>query len=190
MRTCCGGQSILHSTSKHPRLSVAQLTRASVRSVDLGLPRKHAESVRRVTPAAVSAPDGLLAQKVDSTGTDSEAEETFAMLERAVSSFNAERPSRSAVSGRAVLESPEELASTPRHRAIVGSAMLLLAGIGTQGLAGIHGASEAASVFAAVATAYVLAGTDSLSGMKSCSLWPAAQQAKDCIARLAAHVCL
>ena len=155
MRTCCAGQSVFHGTSK-PHLSVARLSRLPIRLGDLNLQRKHAHSFRKLTPAAVSAPDGLLAQNVDSTCP--KADETFALLERAVSSSNAERPSKSGVSGRETLEPPEELASTSGHRAIVGSAMLLLAGIGAQGFAGIHGSLEGASVCAAVAVAYVLAG--------------------------------
>lgn len=156
MRTCCAGQSVFHGTRK-PRLSVARLPRANKRSGDSKLQHKHADSFRKVTSAAVSAPEGLLAQKVDST-SPKEADETFAFLERAVSSSNAERPSKSGVSGRETLESPEELASTSGHRAIVGSAVLLLAGIGVQGFAGIHGSLEGAIVCAAVAVAYVLAG--------------------------------
>lgn len=156
MRTCCAGQSVFHGTSK-PRLSIAPLTRASIRPGDPKPQRKHADSFRKVTPAAVSAPDSLLAQKVDSN-CPTEADERCALLERAVSSANAERPSKSGSSGRETLESPEELASTSGHRAIVGTAMLLLAGIGAQGFAGIHGAVEGACVCAAVAIAFVLAG--------------------------------
>lgn len=158
MRTCCAGQSVFHATCKSG-LSVARLTRASIRSGDSRPQRKHAESLRKVTLAAVSTPDCVLAQKVDSScPTEREAAETFALLERAVISSSAERPSKSGVSGRETLESPEELASTSGHRAIVGSAMLLLAGIGAQGIAGIHDSWEGAIVCAAVAVAYVLAG--------------------------------
>ena len=157
MRTCCAGQSVFHATSK-PRLSVAHLTRASIRSGDSRTQRKHADSYRKVAPAAVSAPDGVLAQKVNSSYPTEVEDETSALLERAVTSSSAERPSKSGVSGRETLESPEELASTSGHRAIVGSAMLLLAGIGAQGFAGIHDSLGGASVCAAIAVAYILAG--------------------------------
>lgn len=79
------------------------------------------------------------------------------MLERVAVLSDAERPSTAVSTGRVTLESPEELASTSEHRVLVGSAMLLLAGIGAQGLAGIHNSLEGACVCAAVAAAYVLA---------------------------------
>ena len=157
MRTCCAGQSVLHGSSLHPRLSVAHITRASLKSTDSRPQRKHADSVRKVTPAAISAPGSQLTQQADNSCL-TEADEAFASLERAARLSTAERPSKSGVSGRETLESPEELASTSGHRAIVGSAMLLLASIGAQGLAGIHDSLTGASVCAAVAIAYVLAG--------------------------------
>lgn len=165
MRTFCGGQSVLHNSSKLPRLSVAQLARVPVSSVPSGPQRNHAKSVRRVAPAAVSAPD----VHVDANNnTDVKVEEACAMLERVVVSSDAERPSRSVLTGRETLESPEELASTSEHRALVGTAMLLLAGIGAQGVAGIHDSLGGACACAAVAVAYVLAGGYFLTGKAVC----------------------
>lgn len=158
MRTCCAGQNVFHGSSLHPRLSVAHITRASLKSTDSRTQRKHADTVRKVTPAAISAPGSQLTRQQADNSCPTEADEAFASLERAARLSTAERPSQSGVSGRETLESPEELASTSGHRAIVGSAMLLLASIGAQGLAGIHDSLTGASVCAAVAIAYVLAG--------------------------------
>ena len=154
MRTSCWNHSVSQRALTHPRRSAPHFTRASIRPVDAGSGYKHAAPSRKVAPAATSAPDRVLTEHADRS---SETEKAFALLERAVSSSDAEQP-RPASSKRATLESPEELASTSGHRTIVGSAMLLLGGIASQGLVGIHGSSEGACACAAIAAAYVLAG--------------------------------
>ncbi len=110
------------------------------------------------SPAAVSAPESVREETASSSASK---EAAFALLERAVSVSNAEQPSTASTassSKRETLESPEQLASTPEHRTLVGSAILLLAAIGAQGVLGIRSPHEAAEAFAAVIAAYVLAG--------------------------------
>ena len=176
MRSACWSHSAFQSAPTHPRCSAPQHTRAAIRAADVGSNHKHAALSRRVASAATSAPDRVLTEHAD---TCAETEKAFALIERAVSSSGAEQPGP-ASSKRATLESPEELASTSEHRTIVGSAILLLGGIGSQGLLGIHGSSQGACACAAIAAAYVLAGT-AFAGITPC-------KAKDAAILVMCHV--
>lgn len=155
MRTCSAGRTVFKSSYSCPRRTLPQLTHASLRLTESLQNRR--SSPRTTSPAALSAPESVLVERVSLSASSSEA--ALALLERAVSVTDAERPSASPASKRETLESPEELASTSGHRAIVGSAILLLAAIGSQGVAGIHSSFEAAGVLLAVSAAYILAGT-------------------------------
>ncbi len=156
MRSCFAGRTAFQHTHNFHRRAVVQVTLAVLK------PSKNTQSRRRATlnasPAVVSAPESVREETASSSASQ---EAAFALLERAVSVSDAEQPSTASTassSKRETLESPEQLASTPEHRAFVGSAILLLAAIGAQGVLGIHSPHEAAKVFAAVIAAYVLAG--------------------------------
>lgn len=61
-------------------------------------------------------------------------------------------------SGRQVLESPEELKSTLKHRLWVWGATALLSGIGAQGISELHSWQGMAAAGGAAFAAFVLAG--------------------------------
>ena len=156
MRSWFAGRTAVQHTHNFHRRAIVQATLAELK------PSKSTHSRRRATltasPAAVSAPESVREETASSSASK---EAAFALLERAVSVSNAEQPSTASTassSKRETLESPEQLASTPEHRTLVGSAILLLAAIGAQGVLGIHSPHEAAEAFAAVIAAYVLAG--------------------------------
>ncbi len=156
MRSCFAGRTALQHTYNFHRRAVVQATLAELK------PLKSTQCRRRATltasPAAVSAPESVLEETASSSAS---TEAAFALLERAVSVSDAEQPSTASIassSKRETLESPEQLASTSEHRTLVGSAILLLAAIGAQGVSGIHSPHEAAEAFAVVSAAYVLAG--------------------------------
>ncbi|KAA6416684.1 MAG: low CO2-induced protein [Trebouxia sp. A1-2] len=155
MRSCFAGRTAFQHTHNFHRRAVVQATLAELK------PSTSTQCRRRTaltaSSAAVSAPESVR-EETASSGASKEA--AFAVLERAVSVSDAEQPSTASTassSKRETLESPEQLASTPEHRTLVGSAILLLAAIGGQGVSGIHGPHQAAVAFAAVSAAYVLA---------------------------------
>lgn len=84
--------------------------------------------------------------------------EALALLDQAVLRSNDAEPSSSASAKRATLETPEELASTAGHKAIVTVAFGILVAIASEGLASLHGTSGLLGVASAVGLAFVLAG--------------------------------
>ena len=161
MRSCFAGRTAFQRSHKSPRRVLPQLTCVQHAPAENTHHRRRLS--RNVTPAALSAPESVLEEHASSTAS------IQALLERAVNVPVAERPSTAASSKRETLESPEELASTPQHRAIVGSAILLLVAIGSQGLSGIHSSYGAAGAVIAVSVAYILAGA--LSTVNAAALW-------------------
>ena len=156
MRSCFAGRTALQHTHNFHRRAVVQATLAELK------PSKSSQCRRGATltasSATVSAPERVREETASSSASK---EAAFALLDRAVSVSDAEQPNSASIassSKRETLESPEQLASTPEHRTLVGSAILLLAAIGAQGVSGIHSLHAAAQAFAAVSAGYVLAG--------------------------------
>ena len=75
--------------------------------------------------------------------------------------------SHPSTSGRQVLESPEELKSTLKHRLWVWGATALLSGIGAQGLSQLHSWQALAAAGGAAFAAFVLAGVPLVLGAAS-----------------------
>ena len=106
---------------------------------------------RKVQAAATPmiAPSEAAEQALDERPADCQ------QLERSLQLPAQPQPS---TSGRQVLESPEELKSTLKHRLWVWGATALLSGIGAQGLAELHSWQDMAAAGGAAFVAFVLAG--------------------------------
>lgn len=154
MRSCCAGQTTFQRCDRFSRRNLPQCTHAQHKSTENVHARR--SLARKTLPAALSTTETL--SLTDRPCPTASTEAAFALLERAVSVSDAERPSSAPTSKRETLESPEELASTSNQRAIVGLSIFLLAAIGSQGVAGIHSSAQAVGVSAAVTVAYILAG--------------------------------
>ena len=154
MRICCAGQTTFQYSDRFPRRNLPQCTHAQHKSTENVHARR--SLARKTLLAALSTTETL--SLTDRPCPTASTEAAFALLERAVSVSDAERPSSAPTSKRETLESPEELASTSGQRAIVGLSIFLLGAIGSQGVAGIHSSAQAVGVSAAVFVAYILAG--------------------------------
>lgn len=153
MRICCAGQTTFQYSDRFPRRNLPQCTHAQHKSTENVHARR--SLARKTLLAALSTTETL--SLTDRPCPTASTEAAFALLERAVSVSDAERPSSAPTSKRETLESPEELASTSGQRAIVGLSIFLLGAIGSQGVAGIHSSAQAVGVSAAVFVAYILA---------------------------------
>ena len=110
---------------------------------------------RRVLSGPTVAPESTAL-----TGPKDLAEEVEALsfLDRAVLQNDIAPSNASPPKKRATLETPEELASTAGHKAIVTLAFGLLGAIASEGLVALHSPAASLGAAAAVCLAFVLAG--------------------------------
>ena len=142
-----------HKVSRHFSRVCPESYSCSVRprSSNTSRPR----TSRQVLPGATKKRDSPVLTGFTNLPKDVE---TLAFLDRAVLQDAAVQPSSPPQKKRATLESPQELASTTGHRAIVTVAFGILVAIASQGLAGLHNPLESFGAAAAVGLAFVLAG--------------------------------
>lgn len=152
MQSCFAGQTVFQSCNQVSRRCPQQPAYAALRRSEA--PHRRAKPVRQSKVPALHVPNDQVAE-TDASIVDKQAD--FALLERAVSLSDAERPASAPAAKSGASEPEEQLTSTAGHRVIVGSAMLLLAGIASAGVSGIHSFSEAGEAVAAATAAYVLA---------------------------------
>ena len=156
MQSCFAGQTVFQSCHPVSRRCPQQPAYAALRRSEA--PHRRARSARHSKVPALHVPNDQVAE-TDASIVDKQA--NFALLERAVSLSDAERPASAPAAKSGASEPEEQLTSTTGHRVIVGSAMLLLAGIASSGVSGIHSFSEAGEAVAAATAAYVSAGAAS-----------------------------
>ena len=118
----------------------------------LAAPQQAAKRQPRKVQAAATP---MVAPSKDAEQALEEQPAEFQQLERSLQLPAQSHPS---TSGRQVLERPEELKSTLKHRLWVWGATALLSGIGVQGLSELHSWQDAAAAGGAAFAAFVLAG--------------------------------
>lgn len=108
---------------------------------------------QRIATNPVVKPDTL-----SLLSTSPDADKALALLDATVSHSDEAVSTNVQRTLRGTLETPEQLASTTGHRAIVTVAFGILALIAAEGIAGLHGTPEALGAASSVFIAFVLAG--------------------------------